>query len=165
MQVEIKWRPIPGFEGKYEANTSGEIWSLFTNRALKPAINQNGYKHVSLCGKDFRVHRVIAKTFIPNPNNLRDVNHKNGIKTDNRVENLEWVSHSDNEIHKVYKLKTPGKLLKPMRRVFCLETGKTYESISAARRELDIKTQHIGEVCQGKISQTCGYHWRYADGD
>lgn len=168
MQVEVdvpQWRPILGFEGKYEASSDGRIRSLLTNRILKPAINQNGYAHVSLCQKDHRVHRIIASTFIPNPNNLRDVNHKNGIKTDNRAENLEWVSHSENELHKIYKLKKSGKLLKPMRRVLCLENGKVYESISAACRDLNIKTNHIGEACQGKISQTCGFHWRYADGD
>lgn len=156
-----QWRPIPGFEGKYEANKNGQIRSLMTNKVLKPAVNQNGYAHLSLCGKDHRVHRIIAKTFIPNPQGLRDVNHKNGIKTDNRAENLEWVSHSENEIHKIYALRTPGKLLKPMRRVQCLENGKVYESISTACRDLKIKTNHIGEACTGKISQTCGYHWRY----
>ena len=133
---------------------------------LKPAVNSNGYKHLSLGrNNDQRVHRIIALTFIPNPSNLRDVNHKNGVKTDNRIENLEWVSHAENEIHKIYKLCTPGRLLKPMRKVMCLENGKVYDSISAACRDLKIKTSHISEVCQGKISQTCGYHWRYVDGD
>ena len=159
------WKAIPGYEGKYEACSDGRVRSLFNDKILRPSVNQGGYYHLSLSCKDHRVHRVIAETFLPNPLGLRDVNHKNGIKTDNRVENLEWVSHSDNELHKIYKLKKPGKLLKPMRRVICLENGKTYESVSAACRDLKIKTSHIGEACAGKISQTCGYHWRYADGD
>lgn len=171
------WLPIPGHPN-YEVSSLGRVKSLARKhrvrnghycmtkeRILRPAINQNGYLHLSVDGKDCRVHRIVAATFIDNSNNYRDVNHKNGDKTDNRVSNLEWVSHSQNELHKIYKLKTSGKLIKPMRQVLCVETGKVYESISAACRDLGIKTTHISEVCQGKISQTCGYHWRYVDGD
>ena len=167
MQVEIEeWKDIPGYDGRYQASSLGRVRNAKTKCILRPAINSGGYKHVSL-GRhnDKRVHRIIALTFLPNPSNLRDVNHKNGVKTDNCINNLEWVSHADNEIHKVYKLRTPGRLLRPMRRVMCLENGKVYESISAACRDLKIKTNHISEACQGKINQTCGYHWRYVDGD
>ena len=163
MQNEI-WKDVPGFAGKYQASSLGRVRNS-SGHFLKPAINTNGYKHLSLSGKDYRVHRIIAQTFLPNHGRLRDVNHKNGDKLDNRMCNLEWVSHSQNELHKIYKLKTPGRLLKPMRKVMCLENGKIYESISSACRDLNIKTQHISEACQGKISQTCGYHWRYIDGN
>ena len=174
--VEV-WRAVKGHPN-YKVSSLGRVKSLARKRRVKngyycmagerilrPAINCNGYQHLSLDGKDHRVHRIVASAFIENPNNYRDVNHKNGIKTDNRVENLEWVSHSDNEIHKIYTLKTPGELIRPMRKVLCVETGKVYISISSACRELGIKTSHISEACQGKISQTCGYHWRYIDGD
>ena len=162
----IEWKPILKFDGKYEASSLGEIRNMRTGHILKASVNSQGYKYLSLGrGNSMRVHRIIAATFIPNPKKLRDVNHKNGNKLDNRVDNLEWLSHSDNEIHKVYKLRTPGKLLKPMRRVVCIENGKTYCSIAEACRDLNIKTNHISEACQGKISQTCGYHWRYADGN
>ena len=160
--MEEIWKPIKGYEGKYEASSFGRVKSLIHNQILRPAVNQNGYMHLSLCCKDKRVHRVIAETFVDNPQNYRDVNHIDGNPLNNTAENLEWVSHSQNEIHKVYELGTPGKLIRPMRKVFCVETGKTYRSISEACRELGIKTNHISEACTGKISQTCGYHWRYA---
>ena len=159
--MEKVWKDIKGYEGKYQASADGEIRSLISNKILRPAVNQNGYMHVSLCSKDKRVHRIIAQTFLPNPENLRDVNHINGDKTDNRVCNLEWVSHSDNELHKIYKLGKSGKLIRPMQMVLCVENGKVYDSISNACRDLGIKTNHIGEVCAGKLKQTCGYHWRY----
>lgn len=174
--VEV-WKTIPGHPN-YEVSSFGRVKSLprrhrvrnghsymTKERVLRPAVNQNGYQHLSIDCKDCRVHRLVAQAFIDNPNSYRDVNHKNGIKTDNRVDNLEWVSHSQNEIHKVYKLKTPGRLISPMRKVMCIENGKVYDSISAACRDLRIKTSHISEACQGKISQTCGYHWRYTDGN
>lgn len=171
------WKTIPGHP-HYMASNMGRIKSMphehrlkngasfiTKERILKPAENKNGYLHLSLDGKDYRVHRIIAQTFLDNPAQHRDVNHKNGIKTDNMVDNLEWTTHSQNELHKVYTLKTPSKLIRPMRQVLCIETGKVYQSISLACRELGIKTNHISEACQGKISQTCGYHWRYVDGD
>ena len=86
----------------YLAIPSGEIYSLKTKRILKPFISNNGYLMVSLCNngkvKKYLVHRLIAETFIPNSNN-RWVNHKDGIKTNNNVSNLEWVTPSENNKH------------------------------------------------------------------
>lgn len=174
MRQEV-WKDIAGYEGAYQVSNMGRIKSLPRKHKassggsymtkeiiLKPAINKNGYKHVSLFRKDKRVHRLVAEAFLPNIKGLRDVNHKNGDKQDNTTDNLEWVSHSQNELHKIHILKTPGKFIHPMRKVTCIENNKTYNSIAEACRDLGIKTSHIPEVCQGKISQTCGYHWRYA---
>lgn len=171
------WVTIPEHPN-YKVSSFGRVKSLARKHRLKndnyymtkekiikPAVNKNGYQHLSLDCKDYRVHRLVAQAFIKNPNNYRDVNHKNGNKLDNRVSNLEWVSHSQNEIHKIYVLKKSGKFIRPMRKVLCVETGKKYESIASACRDLGIKTSHISEACQGKISQTCGYHWRYLDGN
>ncbi|MEH7514128.1 NUMOD4 motif-containing HNH endonuclease [Gottfriedia acidiceleris] len=114
MPYEI-WKDIPGFEGLYQASNLGNIkalkrikWSgkgfyFKDEQLLKPGTDPNGYNIVVLCPrnkkKSFRVHRLIAKTFIPNRENKRCVNHKNGIKSDNRWINLEWATHSENNKH------------------------------------------------------------------
>lgn len=100
-----EWEPIPGFAG-YEANRAGEIRSTFRwkqPRVLVPGNATKGYYKYTLTidGKP-RVmlgHRLIALTFIPNPANLPSVNHINGIKKDNRAENLEWVTPKQNAAH------------------------------------------------------------------
>ena len=89
----------------YLIDTCGQVMSLKykTPRLLKPRVGARGYLNVRLClddeVKNFQVHRLVAEVFIPDPLNLREVNHKNGIKTDNRVENLEWVTHAENIQH------------------------------------------------------------------
>lgn len=82
--------------GTYSISNLGNVRNDKTGKVLKPSINNCGYKIIVLLGKCYAVHRLVAQAFIPNPNNLSDVNHINEIKTDNRVENLEWMSHKDN---------------------------------------------------------------------
>lgn len=92
-------RPIDGYP-RYFACRDGRIWSDKTKRYLKPCTSNAGYQMVNLCvdGKSHikTVHRLIALAFIPNPDGLEFVNHKNEVKTDNRPENLEWVTRSEN---------------------------------------------------------------------
>lgn len=109
------WKDIPGFEGLYQANVNGEIRSLDhirkngTNKyeqkgkMLKVNKNPNGYLQIRLSkngkAKTYRVNRLIALTFIENPLNKETVNHKNGNKLDNRVENLEWATRKEQTRH------------------------------------------------------------------
>lgn len=98
---EIIWKDIPGYEGLYKVSNTGKIFSVVTNRELSVIQKKDGYTCISLCDKDhnkkqYRVHQLVAKAFIPNPNNLPMINHKNEIKNDNRVENLEWVTAQQN---------------------------------------------------------------------
>lgn len=99
------WQFVPGFEGEYEVSTLGRLRShvLGQQRILRCAPDSRGYIPVFLYGKRQRkrywLHRLIAEVFIPNPQQRREVNHKNGNKSDCRVENLEWVSRSQNIRH------------------------------------------------------------------
>lgn len=129
-QVEV-WKDIKNYEGKYQVSNFGRVKSLarivesrkgiFGNKKeifLKANKNEKGYLRVKLCivndevssEKNFYVHSLVLNAFLENPLNKPQVNHKNGIKDDNRVDNLEWVTGSENVIHSLEnKLKVPQK--------------------------------------------------------
>lgn len=104
------WVDIKGYEGLYQTTVHGEIKSLYTThgrvKILKHYLQSNGYFAVTLWKNGIKktalIHRIIAENFIQNTNpNSIQVNHKNGNKKDNRIENLEWVTQSENTIHAI----------------------------------------------------------------
>ena len=105
------WLPIAEWEDKYEVSNKGCVRNLQSGVFLKPRKDKNGYLLLSLWGRgaktDVKVHRVVANAFIPNPGKKPQVNHKDGNKTNNCVENLEWVTDSENKLHRYLKLEMP----------------------------------------------------------
>lgn len=167
-------KDIPGYEGLYAATDEGKIWGYKRQHYLLEAV-EKGYCRVSLCKdgnvKRYNVHRLVAMAFIPNPDNLPEVNHKNEIKTDNSVSNLEWVSKSancsyGNRNNKAYIARTnrEGGFNRGLRKpVYCEELETVYDSVKEAAAALDLHDANITMVCKGQRKTTGGYHFRYAD--
>lgn len=101
----VKWKNIERFEGKYSISENAEIRNNGTNKVLKQTLGKTGYWTVVIRpygrGKCFclKIHKEYAKLFIPNPDNKPFINHKDGNKLNNSLENLEWVTHSENVLH------------------------------------------------------------------
>jgi len=100
------WRVIPNFPN-YEINKLGEVRHIRFQKILKHQLNKFGYLHVALSNKTKLLHRLLAETFISNPNNLQTVNHKDGNKLNNDISNLEWMTLGDNVRHYREVLKLP----------------------------------------------------------
>ena len=99
-------KDVCGYEGLYKVDENGNVFSVRNNKLLKRMMFPSGYEYVHLCNgkgktKLFRVHRLVAETFIPNPNNLPEVNHKDGDKLNNNIKNLEWCTNLENMRHSV----------------------------------------------------------------
>ena len=166
--MEEQWKTIQGYE--YEVSTEGRIRNKKTGRILKLGKNNRGYLNVILYKngkqKNFLVHRLVAIAFIPNPDNLPQVNHINENKEDNSVDNLEWISHKNNACHgtrgeRIAKTrKEKGSCCK---KVYCYELDQTFDSIKEAERETGILVASIYQCCRG-ISKTAGkMHWKYVE--
>jgi hypothetical protein len=185
-----EWRDIEGYEGLYQVSNEGRVKSLDRvidaynynanknisyvkkGRILKQGLDKDGYSLVNLCRnsedhKTCKVHRLVAKAFIPNPNNYLEINHKDECKTNNVVENLEWCDHSYNNTYldknvrggltrikngntkKVYQLTLDGKLI------------NVFKSSREAERISDYNHSSICNCINGRTKTYKGYLWRY----
>ena len=160
----ILWLDVPGYEGRYQVSNEGAVRNA-QHRPLKIVENAKGYQRVWLStqGKQtcHSVHRLVAAAFLPNPAHLPEVNHINGVKTDNRVENLEWSTVSRNRLHSAYVLQNESG--KPKRPVVCLDTGAVYPSVAEAARAVNGDKQNITSCCQGRRQRHKGLRWAYAE--
>jgi hypothetical protein len=105
------------------------------------------------------IHQLVAQTFIDNSNKLPQVNHIDGNKQNNRVDNLEWCTPSENKLHSYKTLKEKHFT----RKVICIDTGIEYESIIEASIATNSNRQHICNCCKGKRNKCGGYRWKYKD--
>ena len=168
------WKDIEGYEGLYQVSDEGQIRRLLLNGKTNVLKNRDGiYYTVCLSDKcrkkTVSVHRVVADAFLEKPFGATEVNHKDGNKHNNHVDNLEWVSQRDNFLHAVEQIgKNPYG--KAPRKVKCLnkDTGEVvleFHSLSEAARAIGKvgARSSITNVCQGYQATAYGYKWEYAD--
>ena len=163
--IEV-WKPIRGFEHYYSISNQGRVFSIRRNKLLKPKIDQYGYEQVTLSvsGKCYyrTVHRLVAQTFIENPNHYPTVNHINEIKTDNRVENLEWLSVVDNDNHGTRNQRMAiSKCHLAVEQVFSDGSTIRYLGVKDAARKTGINRCCIALCCKNIRKTAGGFKWRY----
>lgn len=161
------WKAIAGYEGLYEVSDQGRVKSLGNNKSrkekiLKPQKYSCGYFLVRLCKdgvvKQCLIHRLVAEAFIPNPNNLETVNHKDENKLNNAAGNLEWMSREDNVAY------SQPRWAKRQVQMFDKQTGEllaTFPSLIEAKRVTGIDQGNISKCCNGILKVVGGYVWKY----
>lgn len=164
-------KDIQGYEGIYSVADNGEVFSHRSQKILKPD-NVRGYMQVTLYkdGKSrrYKVHRLVAEAFIPNPRNLPLVNHKDEDKGNNAADNLEWCTAEYNNKFGTRTNRSKDTQIqnaptqKRTKCVVCIETGDLYVSTKEAERITGIYHSHISRCCGGTEKKAGGFRWRYA---
>lgn len=173
------WKTLD-FNPLYEVSTEGQVRKISNNFYPKSFVDKDGYLSCSLSygngiKKKHRIHRLVAHAFIPNPENKPEVNHINSKRDDNRVENLEWVTRSENEKHayrdgrhpelrqraaeNLMKYAVEALKIKVRQLTIDGEEVAIYESFSEAERQTGINHRNISMVCSGKRKTAGGFKW------
>lgn len=164
------WNDVVGYEGKYKISSFGRIQSKVKSKdwKLMKTFFKDGYCKISLYknGKSncYFIHRLSALTFIQNHENKPYVNHKNGIKNDNRVENLEWVTESENSIH-AYKVLNKNTKSRNGKKIYQYDLEgnfiSEYSSVVEAAIKNNIKPESLHSFMSSKWNSLFGFVWSY----
>jgi len=167
-----EYRDIEGYEGLYKISNLGNVVISKTEKAAHSKVFKTGYKYVYVSKKqnpkNFLIHRLVAAAFIPNPENKKTVNHKDGNKLNNSIKNLEWATHKENINHAIKTLKIKygsgvkkGRLFKHVVQIsldgFILNT---FDSRLNASIETGVSKSNISMCATGKYKTAGGFIWK-----
>lgn len=182
-----EWKDIQGHPN-YQVSSTGRIKSIERTvscfkykkikqeKILKTCLNSSGYKTISLDNKRFYIHRLVAQAFLPNPENKPVIDHIDTNKENNSIENLRWVTYSENNNNLItyekykrgrlgFKDRAETKIKKSLsafkRPVKCIETGGMYESCKSAFIKTGISSIGISRACRGVRKTAGGFHWAF----
>ena len=158
-------KDIKGYEGLYAITTEGDVWSYKKKMFLVPWDNGEGYLRVSLCKdrerKIYLIHRLVAEAYIPNPDNLPQVNHKDENKANNCLQNLEWCDAKYNSNYGTCITKRSNSCKKPI-----LQYDLNGNFIKEWPSATDVGKEANDNICKclkGKRKSAYGYKWKYKE--
>lgn len=162
------WKNINGYNRKYKISNTGKVVSLKENKKRELKLHDNGYGYlcVILClngkNKNHKVHRLVAETFLPNPNNFPCINHKDENKHNNNANNLEWCTYSYNNCYGKRIEKVVEKTSKELKQ-YDLKGNfiKKWKNASEVQRKLGYKANCICCCCNGIYKTSYGFIWKY----
>ena len=165
--IGIEWRRIKDFP--YSVSNTGLVRNDRTGKILKGTPHKGGYLWVQLWVNNKyhsrSVHRLVAKSFIDNPDGKPQVNHKDGNTQNNTADNLEWVTCKENNLHRVHVLRIGMEAAQKsrMKKVMCIETGETFQSLKDAAAAYGGSADGLSNHLCGKSKSCMKYHWRYSE--